>query len=82
MGALAPGSLMKEPELVFETERHWLDIVRLASMHSLGSGVRLPNVRGSEQEFTCIRQFNAYTLGFFPLDKRDASQDLCVWECE
>lgn len=39
----------KEPELVFETERHWLDIVRLASTHSLGSGVRLPNVRGSEQ---------------------------------
>lgn len=34
---------------MFETERHWLDIVRLASTHSLGSGVWLPNVRGSEQ---------------------------------
>ncbi|KAK3518676.1 hypothetical protein QTP70_007169 [Hemibagrus guttatus] len=31
----------KEPELVREVERYWLDIVGLASTHSLGSGTQL-----------------------------------------
>ncbi|KAK3521244.1 hypothetical protein QTP70_001556 [Hemibagrus guttatus] len=31
----------KEPELVREVERYWLEIVGLASMHSLGSGTQL-----------------------------------------
>ena len=31
----------KEPELVREVERYWLDLVGLASMHSIGSGSKL-----------------------------------------
>ena len=31
----------KEPELVREAERYWLEIVGLASTHSLGSGTEL-----------------------------------------
>ena len=31
----------KEPELVQEVERYWLEIVRLASTHILGSGTQL-----------------------------------------
>ena len=30
----------KEPELAWEVERYWLEIVRLTSTHSLGSGTK------------------------------------------
>lgn len=33
--------VVKEAELVREVERYWLDIVRLTSTHSLGSGTSL-----------------------------------------
>lgn len=36
-----PRLMGKEPELVHDIERYWLDTVEFTSMHSLGSGTSL-----------------------------------------
>ncbi|KAK3520789.1 hypothetical protein QTP70_032366 [Hemibagrus guttatus] len=77
----------KEPELVREVERYWLEIVRLASTHSLGSGIQLLE-RGWTLFFSGVPhgerlragvglliapQLSRHVLEFSPVNKRVVS---------
>ncbi|KAK3573020.1 hypothetical protein QTP86_012243 [Hemibagrus guttatus] len=77
----------KEPELVREVERYWLEIVGLASTHSLGSGTQLLE-RGWTLFFSGVphgersragvglliaRQLSRHVLEFSPVNERVVS---------
>ncbi|KAK3555030.1 hypothetical protein QTP86_005691 [Hemibagrus guttatus] len=77
----------KEPELVREVERYWLEIVRLTSTHSLGSGTQLLE-RGWTLFFSGVPhgerrqagvglliapQLSRHVLEFSPVNKRVVS---------
>ncbi|KAK3527943.1 hypothetical protein QTP86_012413 [Hemibagrus guttatus] len=80
----------KEPELVREVERHWLEIVRLASMRSLGCGTQLlergwtlfySGMPHGERHWAGVGlliapQLSRHVLEFSPVNKRVVSLHL------
>ena len=73
----------KEPELVQEVDRYWLDLVGLASTHSIGSGSKLLERgwtlvakgvrRRADVGILTSPRLSAAVLEFTPVDERVAS---------